>query len=36
MALTQLEIEPLETVIPKEIKVKSEKALLMRMNVLKQ
>ena len=36
MALTRLEIEPLETVIPKHIRLKSNKSLLQRMNILKQ
>ena len=36
MALTRLEIEPLESIIPEDIKIKSNKALLYKMNTLKQ
>lgn len=35
MALTRLEIEPLESIIPEDIKIKSNKALLYKMNTLK-
>ena len=36
MALTRLEVEPLESVIPEDIRLKSNKALLYKMNTLKQ
>ena len=36
MALTRLEVEPLESIIPEDIKIKSNKALLQKMNTLKQ
>ena len=36
MALTRLEIEPLESVVPEEIIIKSNTTLLNKLNTLKQ